>query len=133
MVYERQIATATRLIEAKGQRCYWREPGTPTGSPADPTPGVPADYPVSIVWLTNANRESLAGFLSMLAGTEVPTGGRRGLMAGNVPFVPSLAGRISLNATQFVEPSLALLDKNGIDRLAPNGAEVILYYLRVAS
>ena len=60
MVYERQIATATRLIEKYGQACTWREPGTPTGNPANPTPGLPTDYPVHIVFLDNGK---LVGFL----------------------------------------------------------------------
>jgi hypothetical protein len=132
MVFERQIATAARLIDRYGQACYWREPGTPTGSPAAPQPGTPTDYPVKIVWLSNPNREALAGLLSMIAGTEVPTGGKRGLMAGNVPFTPSLRGRISPNAAAFSEPAFALHQENGIDLLNPNGNEPILYYLRVA-
>lgn len=128
MVYERQIATATRLITAKGALCTWREPGAVSGSPALPVAGVPTDRPVYIVFLTNTNRESLAGFLSMIPGTELPVGGRRGLMA--VPaFVPTLSGRVSVGPN-FVEPALTLVPEKGIDRLAPNDVETILYYLR---
>jgi hypothetical protein len=126
-VYDRQIATAARLIAAKGQLCTWREPGAPTGSPAAPTPGVPADYPVRIVFLSNAKNEGLAGLLSMIAGTEVPSGGMRGLMAA-VPFAPSLLGKVA-RASTFAEPALSLVDDKGIDVLNLNG-EVILYYLR---
>lgn len=128
-VYDRQIATAARLIEAKGQLCTWREPGTPTGSPAAPTPGLPVDRPVHIVFLSNNKQEGLAGLLSMIAGTEVPTGGMRGLMAA-VPFTPTLMGRVA-RAPAFAEPSLSLMDDKGIDVLNLNG-EIILYYLRFA-
>lgn len=127
MVYERQIATATRLIEKYGQACTWREPGTPTGNPANPTPGLPTDYPVHIVFLDNSTRESLSAFLSMMAETEVPTGGLRGLMAP-VPFSPSLMGKVARD-TAFTEPALSIVDKNGIDVLNLNG-EIILYKLR---
>jgi hypothetical protein len=129
MVYERQIATARRLITAKGQMCTWREPGVPGGTFAEPTAGTPADYQVPIVFLSNSNRESLAGLLSMIPGTEIPTQGMRGLMPA-VPFAPSLAGRVTRGST-FSEPALHLLDKNGIDVLNLNG-EIILYYLRFA-
>lgn len=132
MVYERQIATAARLIKEKGAECVWREPGAPTGSPAAPVDGVPTDYPVSIVFLTNKNREAFAGLLSMIAGTELPTSGRGGLMAGNVPFTPSLSGRVSIGPGAFVEPALALVPHKGIELLAPNAVEAILYTLRFA-
>lgn len=127
MVYEHQIATATRLIEKYGQACVWREPGTPTGNPANPTPAAPADHNVRIVFLNNTNKESLAAFLSMIAETDIPTGGMRGLMAP-VSFTPTLKGRVARN-TAFAEPSLSIMDKNGIDTLNLNG-ELILYYLR---
>ena len=128
-VYDRQIATAARLIAAKGQLCTWREPGTPTGPANVPVEGVPADYPVSIVFLSNSKQEGLAGLLSMFAGSEVPTGGMRGLMAA-VPFAPSLMGRVA-RAPAFAEPALNIMDDKGIDVLNVNG-EVILYYLRFA-
>lgn len=129
-VYDRQIATAARLIAAKGQLCTWREPGAPTGSPAAPTAGAPTDYPVHIVFLSNAKNEGLAGLLSMFPDLpDVPTGGMRGLMPA-VPFTPSLLGRVARAAT-FTGPILNLMDEKGIDVLAPNG-EIILYYLRFA-
>lgn len=128
MTYERQIATATRLILKYGAMCTWREPGPVTGSPAAPTAGDPSDVAVPIVFLTNTNRESLSGLLSMIADTELPSGGKRGLMPV-VPFTPSLSGRICLGPV-FKEPALNLDPKNGIDLLAPNGVEPILYYLR---
>jgi hypothetical protein len=130
MTFERQIATATRLIDRYGATCVWREPGTPTGSPASPVPGTPEDHAVKIVFLTNTTRESLAGLLSMITETELPTGGKRGLMAA-VNFQPSLSGRVAVGTT-FAEPALRLIPKNGIDLLAPNQVEPILYYLRFA-
>lgn len=128
-VYDRQIATAARLITAKGQRCTWREPGPRGGTPARPTDGGPIDYTVNIVFLSNNNRESLSSLLSMIPGTEVPTGGMRGLMPA-VPFTPTLMGQVS-RAVPFVEPALQLQDKDGIEALNLNG-ELIMYYLRFA-
>lgn len=130
MVYERQIATATRLITKYGQACVWCEPGAPTGSPANPEPGAPAYHAVPIVFLNNTNREALSGLLSMIKGTEVPTGGMRGLMPV-VPFVPTLKGRVSRAPVWDSAGALGLIDDNGIDVLNLNG-EVILYYLRFA-
>lgn len=127
MVYERQIATATRLITKYGQLCTWREPGTPGGTPARPVDGVPDDYPVPIVFLSNANQGGLATILSMLRDMDIPTGGVRGLMPA-VPFTPTLKGRVS-RAPTFTEPALSIIDDKGIDVLNVNG-EIILYYLR---
>jgi hypothetical protein len=127
MVYERQIATATRLIRQKGQLCTWREPGVPGGTPSKPTAGTPADHAVHIVFLNNTNREYLAAFLSMLKDTEIPTGGLRGLMAAT-SFTPTLKGQVTRAAT-YTGPVLTLDNRNGIDKLDLNG-ELILYYLR---
>jgi len=129
VTFERQIATAARLIAYYGATCTWREPGEPTGPKSAPVPGVPVDNPVKIVMLTNANNLSFAGLLAMITDTELPTGGKRGLMAANIPFTPSLSGRIALGNV-FAEPALGLLPENGLDLLAPNGVEPILYYLR---
>jgi len=139
-VYDRQIATAARLIAAKGQLCTWREPGTPTGSPAAPTPGVPVDNAVSIVFLSNSKQEGLAGLLSMIPDMpDVAAGGMRGLMAvggwanGLVPytFTPSRLGKVT-RATSFDAGNyLSIMDEKGIDVLDLNG-EPILYYLRFA-
>lgn len=129
MVYERQVALAKRLIEAKGGRCIWREPGTPTGSPAAPTPGVPTDHVVSIVFLSNNNRESLAGLLSMIAGTEIPTSGRRGLMPA-VDFEPTLLGRVCIGDVWDDAKALSVVPEKGIDVVNVNGVEPILYFLR---
>lgn len=129
MVYERQIATASRLIKAKGQLCTWREPGDPTGTFAQPVAGVPTDHAVHIVFLSNNSRESLSGLLSMMPDMDIPTSGVRGIMAA-VNFTPTLRGKVTRGPV-FAEPALGLLDKNGIDVLSPNG-EIILYYLRFA-
>jgi hypothetical protein len=131
MTFERQIATASRLIAQYGADCVWREPGTPTGSPARPVAGTPSDAAVKILFLTNTSRESLASLLSMIADTELPSGGKRGLMAGNISFTPSLSGLVAVGNV-FAEPALRILPKNGIDLLAPNQVEPILYYLRFA-
>jgi hypothetical protein len=81
------------------------------------------------VFLSNNKNEGLAGLLSMIPGTEVPSGGMRGLMAA-VPFTPSLLGRVA-RAPVFAEPALSLIDDKGVDVLNING-EIILYYLRFA-
>lgn len=127
MVYERQIATATRLIRQKGQLCTWREPGEPGGTPSKPTAGIPTDRNVYIVFLNNANRENFHSFLSLLKDTEVPTGGLRGLMAVT-SFTPTLKGLVA-RAPTYTGPILTLENRNGIDKLDLNG-EIILYYLR---
>lgn len=129
MTYERQIATAKRLITKYGQACTWREPGAPTGPANNPTPGLPIDYSVNIAFLSNANREGLAGLLSMFTDTEVPTSGVRGLMPAQ-PFTPTLMGKVA-RQRPFAAPGLNIVDKNGIDALNING-EIILYFLRFA-
>lgn len=128
-VYDRQIATARRLILRYGQPCLWRVPGQPVGgTAAAPGPvGDPVDFAVPIVFLSNKSRESLAGLLAMITDTEVPTSGMGGLMPA-VPFQPRLT-HVVFKGPDETAPRLHLMDKNGIDLVAPNG-EPILYFLR---
>lgn len=122
--YERQIATATRLIAAKGRACVWREQGeapTDTGKPwGDHTPAVAADNDVSIVFLPHTST-SLAT-VRAIVGTDIPTGNDYGLMPA-VGFTPTIDGTIHDKGTGDLLRSVL-----SITELAPNG-DPILYVL----
>lgn len=88
--FDRQIATAKRLIAKNGQKVIWRQ--ISNGVPASATepwkvgPAVNTDHDVIICFLpfTTENKE----FLRALLGTEVATGSVTGLMAA-VNFTPA--------------------------------------------
>lgn len=119
--YARQIATAKRLIAAKGRSCVWSQMGS--GTPSDPAkpwkPGeaVPDTYDVSIVFLPlGAN----AAFLRSLGETDIPVGDDYGLMAA-VDFVPTQRAEI------YAADGVTLLRKVlRYNVLAPDG-DPILY------
>lgn len=117
--FDRQIATAKRLIEKNGQKITWRKPGTSTpdtDKPWLPVATTPTDYTdISIVFLPNnrINNELLRYF----GATEVTTGNVRGLMWA-VSFVPT--------ANDIVLRAGVELRVKSIDTLAPNG-QVILH------
>lgn len=124
MTFARQIATAQRLIKKNGAAVTWRKFVQPVDdNPANP--GVPTndDHPVTVAFFPN-DKLSLLTTLSMIAGTEVPSGRVYGLM-GAVNFEPGMDDLIV--GTPYGD--LRLIDKYGIERLAPNG-ETILYTLR---
>jgi len=120
-VYDRQIATAKRLISQKGQSVTWRQlaDGAPVDSskPWKPSAATPTDNPVSIVFLPplKENQE----LIRYLKGTEVPTGSVSGLMPA-VTFAPAAKDVVIRNSVELVVKS--------IDPLSPNG-EIILYFL----
>lgn len=126
-VYDRQVALAIRLITKYGQLCTWQKP-TPGvgGTPADPAPaGAPTQIlNVPILFLSNKT-EGLASLLSMIPGTEVPTGGVKALMP-YTGFTPELVDTVLRGSEQ-----LGLVDGNGVEVLNLNG-EPILFYLRFA-
>lgn len=125
-VFDRQVATAIRLINKNGATVTWRKMVPATGdNPAKPGAGTPLDFSVKICFFPN-NELSLLTTLNMLKGTEVPSGRVYGLMA-SVPFIPALVD--TLVGTPYGD--LALLDKDGIDELNVNG-QSILYTLRFA-
>lgn len=123
-VYTRQIATAIRMIKAKGQLCVWVKQNEVISSTQPwkaSYPGNPTTYPVRIVFFPPG------GVLSeemqhLEKGTSVDQGSPRALMA-SVPFTPEMNDKV-LRGNEW-------LDLKGIDIVAPNG-EVILYKLRFA-
>lgn len=114
-VYTRQIATAIRLIKAKGEKAVWKQ--NRNAAPPDVTkpwiegaPLTPVSIPVSIVFLpTNkANEELIRALMNM---PEVKSGSVYGLMA-SVAFAPSdkdtvvrLSGReVRIESIDVLEP-----------------------------
>lgn len=131
MVFERAQATATRMIAKYGQPCTWRQI-TPQagGSAAKPAGTQETDYACTILFL-NHNLERLATALSMIVGTEIPSGGVLGLMA-KVPFNPSQKDIIFRSAYPLVTGErYGIADNNGIEILSPNDEGAILYKLRL--
>lgn len=131
MVFERATATATRLIAKYGQDCTWRKivPGV-GGTAAKPTNAVaPTDAACKIVFL-NHKRESLMTALSMIVGTEVPSGGLLGLMSA-VGFEPELKDLVIRAPVGENGEEYSIADDNGIEKLKPNGEGAILYKIRL--
>lgn len=118
-VYDRQIATAKRLIAKFGQSVTWRVVADGTVSDADrpwlETPATPTDYTVAIAFLPLERQ--FQELLRYIKGAEVATGSIYGLM-GAVTFTPSLRDVVLRSAKEYRIRS--------IDELAPNG-EPILY------
>lgn len=138
-VYDRQIATALRLIKAKGQLVTWQKHNAQQGSSqpwktSKPPVGYgvggygaggfgvgdgsPAGYPVSIVFL--APKSGLQALFALMQGTSVPTGAPMGLMGAVTAFTPEITD-VVLRGPK----SLVIKDFNIV---APNG-EIILYKL----
>lgn len=126
-VFDRQIATAQRLIAKYGQDCGWVKAPADDGSGSPGYPGElapDAPVPCKIAWFSSKDLGRGSGeFAALMAGIEVPAGKEIGLLAGGIDFVPQDADTIIRGAST-----------NGItsiDRLAPNG-DPILYYVTVS-
>lgn len=120
-VYASAIATAQRMIAAKGASCVWRVPTTP--DVADPTkPWIetdaapPTEHAVKIVFLpiTRINSQ----LMRFLVGQGYQPGGNvMGLMA-SVPFEPTLAGRV-------VKQDGTVCAVRSVDPIAPDGTPIL--------
>lgn len=117
-VYDRQIATAQRLIREKGQSVTWRSvrDGAPGDSsqPWKPGAAVNTDNTVNMVFLPPDRRNS--EFLRLLADTELPKGDVLGYM-GAVSFTPSLKDIIIRGSETYTITSL--------DHLQPNEESIL--------
>lgn len=121
-VYDRQIATAKRLITKFGQSVTWQQitDGAPGDSskPWKPGAATTVENTVDIVFLPEDRRDY--EFLRALSGTSIPTGNLVGYMAATT-FTPTLKDTV-LRGTEK-------LGVKSIDPIAPNG-EILLYIVR---
>ncbi|URA06920.1 head-tail joining protein [Xanthomonas phage Pfeifenkraut] len=115
--FDRQIATALRLIQKNGQLVQWRQLQR-TDDPADPAAvieGPPVDHNVYICFLP-VDKDTKE-FIAYLRGTnEIKIGSVIGLM-GNVPFTP--------DGSDYVIRDGKSLEIFNIDLLSPNGQKVL--------
>jgi hypothetical protein len=138
-VYDRQIATALRLIAKKGQAVTWVKHNAQQGN-IQPwkTSKVPSgygvggygaggygvgnsdapSYAVSIVFL--APKSGLQALFALMQGTSIPTGAPVGLMGAVTGFTPEINDMVMRGPKAMVIKDF--------DIVAPNG-EVILYKL----
>lgn len=119
-VYDRQIASAKRLIAAKGQNVIWRRlsistPLPDVNKPWKPGDDTTVDVSVSIVFVP-VNRVGNE-LIHLLKGTEIATGSLKGLM-GAVSFEPSIKDVV-------IRGDKTLRIKS-IEPIAPNG-DIIIY------
>lgn len=119
--FDRQIATATRLIAKNGRDCVWRvlneDAPANTDEPWKHGGNVPGDHSVKIVFLPS--KQGLS-FFQQFTSEPLNAGADYGLMAA-VDFVPTARARIyNADGTEFLRGVKA------VDPLAPNG-DVILY------
>lgn len=115
--FDRQIATALRLIQKNGQQVTWRQLQR-TEDPNEPGKVIvapPVDHSPFICFLpvNKENRE----FVNFLRGSnELKTGSVLGLM-GNVSFEPSAADLVIRDGK-----TLEILN---YDLLSPNGQKIL--------
>lgn len=123
MVFERQIATAKRLIERYGEDCLWQQPGVRDpdakpwhGSNEDP----PDPTPVKIAFFPNGG--DMAAVIAALGDTDATVASEYGLMPA-VDFDPATSDTLKDSKGNNVE-----IVK--MTPLRPNG-EIILWKLWV--
>lgn len=124
-VYDRQRASALRIIAAKGETCAWSQTGDSVEDPDKPWE-VPASVPVVYSGIRIAFFPLGANDLEMVKAilkTEVPTGLEMGYM-GNVPFEPDLKDLVIRRDGK----KMRIVTYGKID---PNGEGAILYQVVV--
>lgn len=116
--FDRQIATAQRLIAKYGQDVTWQTVVEATNG-AQPWKGTTsADTPnTAKICFVPVRDNDWRKLLAYLKGTEVPSGKLAGLMAGNVPFDPKLK--------DIVVRDGVTLNVTNIDLISPNGQKVL--------
>lgn len=115
--FDRQIATALRLIQKNGQLVKWRQlqREDDPNNPAAVIENDPVDHDVYICFLP-VNKDTKE-FIAYLRGTnDVKIGSVIGLM-GNVSFTP--------DAADYVLRDGVTLEILNIDLLSPNGQKIL--------
>lgn len=124
-VYDRQRASALRIIAAKGEVCDWSQTGDSIADPDKPweeTDSVPVVYQGIRIAFFPLGANDLET-VKLLLKTEIPTGLEMGYM-GNVPFEPDLKDLV--------------VRRNGkkmrivtVGKIDPNGEGAVLYQVVV--
>lgn len=111
--FDRQIATALRLIERNGQKIIWRQlPQSNNASePWNAGTGVPTDNDAFICFVPVRDKETRKLF-AYLTNTEVKIGSLAGLM-GNVSFDPDPIDVVIRDGVELRIENLDLLSPNG--------------------
>lgn len=122
-VFDRQIASAKRLIDKYGQSVQIKTLAHTIPNPAKPweSVDVPASpITVKMVFISpSSSGESLLGrqLLEYLKGTEVVTGQIRGLMAASSLITPKMSDVVLRDSKE--------LKIKAVDTLAPNGQAIL--------
>ena len=104
-VFDRQVATARRLIERYGEACLWQKPGE---KDVDEKPWVgtsvdtPDPVPVKIAFFPNGGDASIAAVIAMLGDTDVNIASEYGLMPA-VDFDPATSDTLTDSTDRVVE------------------------------
>lgn len=122
-VFDRQIATAKRLIAKYGETVTWNRYGESvpeeTDEPWNATDIDPIQTPVKVAFFPTGS--SISQLIRFMKNSDITTGNELGYMA-QVPFVPSAKDTLTRkNGSEYRIKS--------IDPLDPNGEGVILYTL----
>ena len=122
-IFDRQIATAKRLIDRYGEDCVWQQPGErdPDVKPwHGSNENAPDPIPVKIAFFPNGGDTAMAAVIAALGDTDINVASEYGLMAA-VDFDPATSD--------------TLTDSNGnnveivkMTPLRPNG-QIILWKL----
>lgn len=115
--FDRQIATAKRLIAKYGQTVTWRSvvDGANASEPWKPPEAADVDHEVNICFVPVRDNE-WRKLLTYLKGSEVPGGYLAGIM-GQVDFTPSLKDVVIRDGVTLRIAS--------IDVLSPNGQKIL--------
>jgi hypothetical protein len=113
MKFDRQIATAQRLIANNGQTVQWRQSAPTVNAAAPWVPGdnTNTDTDVSICFVP-VQSSVTRKFLAAISGTDITVGKLAGLM-GNVEFEPSIKDVVIRDGVELAITSIDLLSPNG--------------------
>jgi hypothetical protein len=120
--FNRQIATAVRLIAKYGATCTWTKRGddtTPDASkPWKTAAAEPTPYTVKIAMCRKGGSGWAYALIRLIQGTDVPAGKPKALLAaGNLAFTPDSTDVVTLNG--------AKMKVETIDPIAPDGLPII--------
>lgn len=122
MIYDRQIATAKRLIAKYGAEAVWTKPAAQDGAAKpwrDVREGEPSDFSVPIALFSAKDLGYGSTFaLAQMAGTdEIPVHKQMGLMSGGLAFVPDLTDSVVIAGSPVEVVQIDILQPNGIPLL----------------
>ncbi len=115
-LYTRLSATVNRLIVAYGQQIIYKSVAAPVSDAAQPWKTTAGTYTLQPIFMAFVDAKNYKQFLQFIKGSDIPEGGKIGLMAAQ-SFTPSKLDTVYRDMLGYAVEGYKVVDPGGVPLL----------------